>query len=126
MLQKIDVVAYRKALEVNFDHLCRVVEKVKVKNDNGSIGFKSIEIMKDIPCKVSYKTSGVTSEVGLLSSTEQLIKLFMSPDVNISSNSRLFIRHEESELEKEYFKSSEAKVYGSHQEIELKLVKEHS
>ncbi len=122
MLQKTNLVEYRKALEMSFEQLCRVVERQKVKKENGSVGFVEVEVYKDIPCKVSYKTSNVSKEVGLLSSTEQLIKLFISPDVDISSNSRLYIRSKSSDIEKEYAKSSEPRMYGSHQEIELKLV----
>ncbi len=125
MLQKINLVAYRKALELNYDYLCRIIEKHKVKNDNGSVGFIDVEVLKDIPCRLSFKTTGVSGEFGLLSNTEQIIKLFITPDIVISANSKLFIRQKTSEVEKEYSKSSEPKVYSSHQEIELKLVKEY-
>ncbi len=125
MLQKTNLVKYRKTLELTFDYLCRVVESHKTKKENGSVGFVEVEVYSDIPCRVSYKTSNVTSDVGLLSSVDQVVKLFISPDVDIKPNSKLYIREKTSEVEKEYFRSSEPKVYGSHQEIELKLVKEH-
>ncbi len=123
MLQKIDLVAYKKALELAFDQLCRVTERQKFIKSNGSVGFEDVEVFSGVPCKVSYKTSTVTGSDGLLSSAEQLIKLFISSDIEIKPSSRIFIKSKTSDTEKEYSRSSEPKVYGSHQEIELKLVK---
>ncbi len=124
MLQENKMVAYSKALEKTYNKFCRVVEKEKVLNNNGSTSFKDVEVLRDIPCRVSYKTANIGSEVGLLSSTKQIIKLFISSQVEISSNSRIYIKGENEEFEKEYFKSSEPKIYETHQEIEL-ILKRH-
>ncbi|MFL8797998.1 hypothetical protein Q3228_19010, partial [Clostridioides difficile] len=55
---------------------------------------------------------------GKVAKLEQTIKLFISPDVEIKSGSKLIIN------DKEYVRSGESAIYPNHQEIILELLED--
>lgn len=71
----------------------------------------------DIPCKLSIKSTYITSDTDTVSTSEQSIKLFLSPDIIIPSGSRILIRHFGREMRFE--QSGLPAVYPDHQEIIL-------
>ena len=71
----------------------------------------------DIPCKLSIKTAYITSDSDTVSTSEQSITLFLSPDIIVPSGSRVLIHHFGREMKFE--QSGLPAVYPDHQEITL-------
>ncbi len=120
MLQKIDLVDFEKAISSTFDSVCKVVSTEKVKQSNGSIKFIDVINHENVACRLSYKSSsaGVGSEV--FTNVSQVVKLFLSTGVYVVPNARVIVKT--NGVENQFAYSGQAKIYPTHQEIELKLL----
>ncbi len=124
MLSENQVVIHRRALERTYNGICNITESRKVKNANGSTGFEEVEAYTDKPCRLSYKSASAVKSSETINNTSQVIKLFIAPEIDIKSNSKIVVT--QNGLTKSYKNSSEPIIYPTHQEIELTLDKEES
>ncbi len=120
MLQKIDLVNFEKAISSTYDSICKVVSTEKIKQNNGATKFIDVINHENIPCRLSYKSSnaGVGGEV--FTNVSQVVKLFLSTGVYIAPNSKVIVKTKE--MESQFAYSGQAKIYPTHQEIELRLL----
>lgn len=120
MLPKAKVVKARKAIESLYDGICTITEHQKVKKTNGSTGFKDTVILKDEPCRLSFKNITATSQADNLSSAvTQVVILFISPDINIKTGSKITVT--QNGVTTDYKQSGQPAIYDTHQEIILNL-----
>jgi len=110
----------KKALSTLYDGTCTVTEHQKVKKSNGSTGFEDAVVLKDQPCRLSYKTKEEnTSEETNASSMKQVITLILDPEVKIKPGSKITVTQYDGTTD--YKASGKPAIYASHQEIILDL-----
>lgn len=124
LLSKNQVVRQRRMLEKCYDSTCNVFVQEKIKKANGSTGFEEVEILTDEPCRLSYKNSNTTVLDNNVNSVTQTVKLFLTPTFKVPASSRIVVNTCGNVLE--FTSSSETKVFITHQEVELKLLKKFS
>ena len=124
MLQKINMVKARKAVESLYDGVCTITEYQKVKKENKSTAHEEIVVFENLPCRMSFKTVNPTNQTGVASAVSQAITVYLSPDISVKPGSKLTIT--QNGVTTVYKSSGTPAVYSSHQEIPLELFKEWS
>ena len=119
MLSPAQVVAVRRLHEKMYDGKCTVIEYQKKKKADQSTGFEEIEVLKDQPCRLSFSTSESADSGAAATSTQQVIKLFLSPEVTIKAGSKITVT--QNGVRAAYKNSGVPAVYATHQEIVLEL-----
>lgn len=119
MLPKHQVVKTRKAIERLYDGTCTVTVHQEYEKDNGSTGFKDAVVLKNEPCHLSKSNISSTKEGEVAASISQVTELFIRPDVNIPSGSKITVT--QNGITTDYTRSGEPMVYATHQEIILEL-----
>ncbi len=113
------VLSARKKLESMYKGKCNVIEHKKIKKKNGATGFADELVLQSQPCRLSFDSSPITQDKNGVSTKEQQITLFLSPEHIINSGSKIVVTQEgRCEV---YKSSSVPKVYATHQEIDLEL-----
>lgn len=111
----------RKAVESLYTGRCTVSEYKPVMDNVSKITKnKEVVVLKDIPCRVSFKNV-TAADLSYGNTVTQVIKLFVSPDVSIRDGSK--IRVTQNGVTADYSKSGKPAVYPSHKEIILELFK---
>lgn len=112
----------RAKVEKLYTGLCTISEYQKVKNkQNKMIELQEEVVLKDKPCRISYSKITSTIMQDDANSVSQSIKLFIAPEVEIKSGSKITVT--QNGVTKEYQKTGEPAVYATHQEINLELFK---
>ena len=57
MLSKGQILRARKAMERFYDGTCTITERQPYKRQNGSIGFRTVDVVTDQPCRESYSSN---------------------------------------------------------------------
>jgi hypothetical protein len=116
------MVKARKAIESLYDGTCTITEHQKVKKENKSTGFQEVPVLKDVPCRLSFKTINNTNstETGA-SAVVQIAKVFLAPEIKVKPGSKLSVT--QNGVTTEYKSSGEPAFYSTHQEIVLELFK---
>ena len=110
----------RQALESLYTGKCTIYEYKKIKRANKSTGFEEVAVLTDQACRLSFKQSPNTSGSDDLSSgATQIIELFISPDLEINSGSKIVVT--QNNVTTEYAHSGKSAKYVTHQAIVLKL-----
>lgn len=103
---------------------CTIVERQKVKDPSTKkTEFKEVVVLKDQPCRLSYKSFPETSVDNVARMTQQ-VKLFLSPQIKVNAGSKLIVTQKYDSREDrvtEFSSSGVPAVYPSHQEISLEL-----
>lgn len=122
MLSKIKMVKAKRIVESLYDGRCAITEYVKVKKENKSTGHEEVVVLENQPCRLSFNTinSTTSTETGA-SSVNQVVKLFMSPEIKVKPGSKLTIT--QNGITTDYKNSGEPAFYSTHQEIILELFK---
>lgn len=108
----------KKILESMYCGTCNVVEYQKVSDPvTKRTGFAEVTVLLSQPCRLSYKSSPMTGDDNVASVLQE-ITLFLSPDVEIKSGSKIEVTQRGQT--KAFTNSSEPRIYESHQEITLK------
>lgn len=104
----------RKELERTYVDTCDIA--VAKKNTvNGVTRFGTAYLVQCQPCKLSYSNVKKDSKSGSAVNTEQLVKLFLSPSVDVPDGSVIEVMHMGEKL---VFKNSGVPaIYRTHQEI---------
>ncbi|HBF4772989.1 phage protein [Clostridioides difficile] len=108
----------RKAIEMMYRDKCTIVEYQSIKDPiTKRTNNKEVVVLENQPCKLSYKNI-ISATEGKVAKLEQVIKLFISPNIEVKAGSKLIINN------KEYVRSGESAIYPNHQEIILELLKD--
>ena len=121
MLSKNKVVKARKAIESLYDGKCTVTVHQKVKKANKTTAFTDVDVLIDIPCRVSYKTTTTTNPMDTASNVVQITKVFLAPEHHIQPGSKLTVT--QNNVTTEYKSSGEPAYYATHQEVVVELFK---
>ena len=111
--------AHRAIIEQTYTGRCSVIERQKVKKENGVTGFEEVTVLEGIPCFLNYETVPAAEAADPASGINQGITLLLAPEVAISAGSKLVVT--QNEVTREYTQSGVPAVYVSHQEINLEL-----
>lgn len=122
----------KSAIEGMYEDLCTIYVKSLVKDpDTGISEHKDVVIVENEPCRLSYRTMPSTSDAMKNSeyadTVNQVISLFIRPDLKIPSGSKTVITkfgntdHDDIKVEVTYSNSAKQKIHGSHQEIILMM-----
>lgn len=115
----------RKAQESTYDGRCTVIEHQKVKDSKTKITTeKDVTLLEDEPCRLSYSNVSVVEQTESAAKTAQVIKLFLSPDVQIKPGAKITVT--QAGVVRAFECSSVASVYPTHQEIVLKLAERYA
>lgn len=116
---------HRKAIEILYEHTCTVIEyQKKVKDPITKItSSKEVIVLEDKPCKLSYSTIKNATETENASVLQQVVKLFIAPEIFIKEGSKLVITDTRTNKTQSYKNSGVPAVFFSHQEIVLELFK---
>lgn len=110
----------RKAIEMLYEHTCTVVEYGKTK-DPVTKQTKFIEkiVLENQSCKLSFSTVKASEQTESSNQVQQIIKLFVAPEVEIKEGSKIVVTH--NGKASEYKNSGAPSVFPTHQEIVLEL-----
>ena len=110
----------RQAIESQYDAKCDVIERKSniINNITKQIEEK---VLEDKDCRVSFEDITVNTETDTESKKIQKIKLFIAPELNIKSGSKIVVTRKGRITT--YKNSGEPAVYNTHQEIMLELWK---
>lgn len=110
----------RKALESQYDSICRVIEYRQEKDPvTKKTVSREVEVFQDKPCKVSYSNGKNANQTNVANAISQGIKVFIAPELDIKPGSKLVITGKGRTTE--YKNSGVSAVYDTHQEIVLEL-----
>jgi hypothetical protein len=112
-------VSIRSALESLYEDTCNVYESREYIKENGSTGHREELVTADIPCRISYKSINAGTETDKADYKEQLVKLFIAPEISIKPGSRVEVTRNGSTTM--YKASGEPAIYYGHKEIVLEL-----
>lgn len=74
----------RQAIESTYDCKCNIIEYQSTKNEiNKRTEYKEITVLKEQPCRISYKTISNANETENESKVAQIVKLFIAPEIQI-------------------------------------------
>jgi hypothetical protein len=110
----------RKAIESLYDGKCTITETQEVENEDHTTSQEDVDVYTDIPCRLSINTISAASDSDNgAASVSKVIKLFLSPDVTITSGAKVTVT--QCSLSGVYRSASEPAMYHSHQEVILEL-----
>ena len=111
----------RMAIESMYEDKCTVVEHCKTK-EKGVVTYTDTTVLENQPCKLSFETITQAEKSEAASPATQAVKLFIAPEVEIKSGSKIIVDH--CGRTTEYTRSGAPGVHPTHQEIMLDLFKE--
>lgn len=114
----------RQAIESLYKDRCNIIERKEVTNPiTKKTSFEEVNIVEDHPCKLSFGSIATTSD-GSAAEMSQIVKLFISPDINVNPGSKIVVTRivgEGTKIETSYSNSGKPAIHTNHQEIELEL-----
>ena len=120
MLSKTQVLKARKAIERMYTGTCRVTEHQKVKSETSKlVSYCDKVVLEDQPCRLSFLRSDPTQQTESAAGIEQVIKLFLAPEVTVRPGSKVTVTQDG--VTADYKRSGVPAVYPTHQEIILEL-----
>ncbi|OOM82324.1 hypothetical protein CLPUN_03250 [Clostridium puniceum] len=115
---------HRKAIESMYEHICTVFEYQKVKDPVTKLTkSEEVPVLKEQSCKLSYSTVKNATETEKASALQQVVKLFIAPEIVIKEGSKLVVTDTRTNKTQSYKNSGVPAIFSSHQEIVLELFK---
>lgn len=112
--------AARKALESTYEGECTIIEHRDVKDEVTKLSREEeVAVLEGQPCKLSFEKLSAASRTETASAVSQGVKLFLAPEIRVSSGSRIVVT--QNGVTGEYCASGVPAVYSTHQEIILEL-----
>lgn len=114
--------AAKQAVESRYDGVCSVYTYGESKDPTTHITRTAETVLyQDIPCRLSFKYNNNSSASPSETITEvsQIIKLFVSPELNIPPGSKIVAT--QNGVTTAYKSSGQPMVYSTHQEIVLEI-----
>lgn len=118
------MVKVRTAIQSLYDGKCTVTVRQEYTKENSSTGFQEVVLIEDEPCRLSFSNTSSTKEGEVAASVSQVTELFIAPEVNIPSGSKITVTQNGETVD--YAKSGVKAKYDTHQEIILELWKRWS
>lgn len=113
----------KKAMESLYDGVCTITEYQDAKDPATKRVTQGENItLSDQPCHVSVKSIPAAKQTDAGASINQVVKLFIAPDLKIEPGSKITVVQQG--RTSEYQSSGIPAVYATHQEIELESLKE--
>lgn len=110
----------RDVLESLYAGRCDIISQQEVFDPvTKQTSFESVTVVANQPCRLSFKTITMAQEGTGATRLVQVIKVFMSPEIEVKAGSRLVITQNGKTTE--YKASGEPAIYSNHQEIILEL-----
>ena len=78
----------RMAIEAMYEDTCTVVEHRKTK-EKGVVTYTDTVVLENQPCKLSFETIAQAEKTDAASPVAQAVKLFVAPEVEIKSGSKI-------------------------------------
>lgn len=117
-----DIEMAREAIESTYIGECDIVEYVTIKNDITKRNeHKEEKVLEKQKCRISFKNISNSNQSETTNNVTQIIKLFISPDINIKNGSKIIVT--QNGKKQEYKNSGEPARYETHQEVMLELFK---
>lgn len=115
----------RKMIEKLYEDKCTIFEKRKVKDPiTKKTSLQDGEVLNNQPCRLSFKSITSTKENGTVAMVKQVVKLLISPEININPGSKIVVTHKGKTTD--YKSSGKPAIYSAHQEIILELFEERA
>lgn len=112
---------HRKAIEMTYNATCTIRECESKKDPVTKVtSKKEVVLLENQPCSISYKSVTTANQTESVSTVQQVIKLFIAPEIIVKEGSKLEITHDG--IMEEFKNSGKSAVYSSHQEIVLELL----
>lgn len=112
----------RAAIKMLYEHTCTIVEHKNVKNSVTKVTKpQEVIVLENQPCKLSFSNIRPSEQTESANSINQVVKLFIAPEIVIKEGSKIIINH--NGRVSEYKNSGVPAIYSSHQEIVLELFK---
>lgn len=112
----------RSAIESMYVGTCNISEMQETTDSIRKITTHSPkEVLKNQPCRLSFKTIVKSNETGTGAVLAQEVKLFLSPDIVVKPGSKITVT--QNGFTRDYKNSGEPACFSSHQEIVLELFK---
>ena len=110
--------AARKAQEATYEGLCTVYEYRDVTDEKTKLSSEEeVAVIEDQPCKLSFEKLNAVVQTETAAVQAQGLKLFLAPEIVISSNSKIVVT--QNGVTDEYSASGKPAIYSTHQEITL-------
>lgn len=110
--------SHRKAIESQYEHYCNIKEYQSIKDPVTKVtSKKEVIVLENQPCRLSYESVKQANQTESNATVQQIIKLFISPEIEIKEGSKIFVTHEGKT--EEFKHTGKPAVYFSHQEIIL-------
>lgn len=115
--------AAREAIEaLYYEGTCSIVEYQDVTNPTTKITRQeAVTVATNIPCKLSFEKLNAVVQTDTAAAMAQGVKLFVAPDVEVKSGSKIVVSWMGETLE--YSCSGQPAIYPTHKEIMLELFK---
>lgn len=108
-----------KIVEGFFDSLCNVISFVEYTDEYGILQHSQKTVLKDIPCRVCYKSINSAATGKAADYITQKVILMVARDINIENGSLINVTKNGQTVA--YQKTGEAALYDSHREIAMLL-----
>lgn len=116
----IDYDKHRKVIERLYEDQCTVKVWESFTDPITKItGHKEVTLIENQPCRLSFVDSPVAVGSEGPNKVNQIIKLFIAPELNIPAGSKITVTKQGRTTD--YTRSGKPAIYGSHQEIMLEL-----
>lgn len=110
----------RKGIEMFYEHTCTVVEYGKTKDPvTKQTKFDEKTVLENQPCKLSFSTIKASDQTESVNQVQQIIKLFVAPEVEVKEGSKIIVTH--NGKTSEYKNSGVPSIFPTHQEIVLEI-----
>ena len=116
----------RAAFEAaHYNGVCTVIEQQSVVDSKRKVTkFEEVTVLNEQPCHLSFETITKNSESESANDVTQTTKLFIAPELEIKSGSKIVVT--QNNVTTEYTRSGIPAVYDTHQEIILDLFEKWS
>lgn len=110
--------AARRAQEATYEGICTIYEYRDVTDEKTKLSSEEeIAVIENQPCKLSFEKLNRVVQTETAAVQAQGVKLFLAPEIAISSNSKIVVT--QNGVTNEYSASSIPAIYSTHQEITL-------
>lgn len=115
----------RKQIESLYEDTCTVTERKKITDPVTKLTkTESVVVLENQPCKLSFSSAKAAGENSNVAMVSQVVKLFISPDIDIKVGSKITVTHNGKTTE--YASSGQEANFFTHKEIVLNLFKEYA
>jgi len=110
----------RSAIESTYIGNCDIIEHIKSRNAfTKQNEYNERTVLNKIKCRLSFETISNTSQSSTTNNSNQIVKLFIAPELQIKEGSKIIVT--QNNRTDTYKNSGKPAIYETHQEIILEL-----